>query len=162
VNKKHRLLLMLVMALIYTSLACKTLSGDEPKPETADVPLQLKETITVPMPPTLVESIPTNIDVAEPVSIDSEFPLPGDGQDFVKQGDGEINYQTGMALEEVIEFYRQSFSARGLAEREMLTIINEDVFNIVFDGAPNGKAVVVQGVRLDNGSVNVNIRYEDL
>jgi len=67
-----------------------------------------------------------------------------------------------MALEEVIEFYRQSFSARGLAEREMLTIINEDVFNIVFDGAPNGKAVVVQGVRLDNGSVNVNIRYEDL
>ena len=35
------------------------------------------------------------------------------------------------------------------------------MFSIVFDGSPNGKALVVQGVALGT-STNVNIRYEDV
>jgi hypothetical protein len=33
---------------------------------------------------------------------------------------------------------------------------------MVWDGHPSGKAIVVQGVDLGDGSVNVNIRLEDV
>ena len=82
-------------------------------------------------------------------------------QNFMELDYEGINFQTGMSLKDVIAFYRQAFSAQGLKERDLLTIINDEVFSMVFDGAPNGKAVVIQGVLLGSGSVNINIRYED-
>jgi len=33
---------------------------------------------------------------------------------------------------------------------------------MVFDGHPNGKSIVVQGVDLGNGTTNINIRFEDV
>ena len=66
-----------------------------------------------------------------------------------------------MSLEEAIAFYRQELAARGLVERGALTQITEGVFSFVFDGSPNGRAMVIQGVDL-GGSTNISIRYEDV
>lgn len=95
-----------------------------------------------------------------------EFPLPGTVHCLLQfpTGQGSINFQTELSLEEAIAFYRDSFAAVGVTEREINTAITESVFSMVFDGWPEtapGEAVVVQGVDL-GGRVNINIRIEDL
>jgi hypothetical protein len=92
---------------------------------------------------------------------DTEFPLPPKVENFMPLGDGAINYQTPMKLVDVVEFYRDAFDKAGYTEREILTSIEESTFSIVWDGHPSGKAIVVQGVDLGNGNVNVNVRLED-
>ncbi|MGD1907076.1 MAG: hypothetical protein ACFB0C_13920 [Leptolyngbyaceae cyanobacterium] len=96
-----------------------------------------------------------------------EFPLPGTVHCMLQiptPGQGSINFQTELSLEEAIAFYRDSFATVGVTEREINTSITESVFSMVFDGWPEaapGEAVVVQGVDL-GGRVNINIRIEDL
>ncbi|MBU0510754.1 MAG: hypothetical protein KJ638_03500 [Chloroflexi bacterium] len=92
---------------------------------------------------------------------DTEFPLPSKVENFMDLGDS-INYQTPMKLTEVVDFYRDAFESAGYVERDILTGITEDTFSIVWDGHPSGKAIVIQGVDLGGGSVNVNIRLEDV
>lgn len=93
---------------------------------------------------------------------DTEFPLPPDVDNFMDLGDDSINYQTSMPLTDVIEFYREAFAAAGYDERDITTAITDTTFSIVWDGHPNGKAIVVQGVDLGDGTVNVNVRFEDV
>jgi hypothetical protein len=76
-------------------------------------------------------------------------------------GDGAINYQTSMGLTDVVAFYRGAFESAGYNERDILTGITEDTFSIVWDGHSSGKAIVVQGVDLGSGRVNVNVHFED-
>jgi hypothetical protein len=93
---------------------------------------------------------------------DTEFPLPTDVQNFMNMGDDDINYQTSLSIPEVVDFYREAFAAEGYEEREITTVINDTTFSIVWDGHPNGRALVVQGVDLGNGTTNVNVRFEDV
>jgi hypothetical protein len=93
---------------------------------------------------------------------DTEFPLPPDVENFMDLGDDSINYQTSMPLTDVIEFYREAFAAAGYDERDITTAITDTTFSIVWDGHPNGKAIVVQGVDLGDGTVNINVRFEDV
>ena len=41
-------------------------------------------------------------------------------------------------------------------------MIDEDAFSIVFVDTPNGEEIVVQGVQVDENTLNVNLRYEDI
>jgi hypothetical protein len=41
-------------------------------------------------------------------------------------------------------------------------VIEENVFSIVFDGDPSGKAVVIQSVDLGDGSRTVAISLQDI
>jgi len=92
-----------------------------------------------------------------------EFPLPDDvdASAVMDLGDGAINLQTTLSLPDAVSFYRSAFVELGYIERELLTSIEDTAFSIVFDGHPNGKAIVVQGVDLDD-SVNINLRFEDI
>ena len=92
----------------------------------------------------------------------TEFPLPPKVENFMNLGDDAINYQTPMKLTDVVDFYRDEFEKAGYEERLILTVINDDTFNIVWDGHNSGKAIVVQGLDLGNGNVNVNVRFEDV
>ena len=76
-------------------------------------------------------------------------------------GTGGINFQTTMSLNEVVAFYRDAFESAGYKERDILTVINATTFSIVWDGHPSGQAIVVQGVDLGDGTININIRFED-
>jgi hypothetical protein len=89
------------------------------------------------------------------------FPVPSDAANIIGEGgEGDLNFQTEMTLEEALEFYREELTAQGLAERDILTVVDETIFSIVFDGNENGLATVVQGVDLGE-AVNINIRFED-
>lgn len=74
---------------------------------------------------------------------------------------GTVNYQTNLSLDEVMEFYRGVYGDMGYTERQLLTVVSEGVFSMVFDGDPSGQAVVIQGVDLGDGTMNVNLRLED-
>jgi hypothetical protein len=101
-------------------------------------------------------------DQSDTAAFDTVFPLPDSVQNFTGEGgEGMVNYQTALTLEEVIDFYRGELSEKGLTERPLLTVTSETTFSMVFDGWGNGKALVVQGVDLGENS-NVNVRFEDL
>ncbi|MCC6147839.1 MAG: hypothetical protein IT308_09760 [Anaerolineaceae bacterium] len=93
---------------------------------------------------------------------ETSFPLPDAKiEGLTELGNGQINYQVKMSLDKVIQFYRQEFKNRGLTEREILFSQTDSTFSMVFDGDPGGKALVIQGVAIQD-LTNVNIRHEDI
>lgn len=97
---------------------------------------------------------------SSPASFDTKFPLPASVSNFTNSGDGAINFQTNLSIEDAVAFYREALGSAGLNERTINTSITDTTFSLVFDGDPSGKAVVVQGVDLGGGQTNINIRYE--
>lgn len=92
----------------------------------------------------------------------TKFPLPSSVKNLTQTAAGEVNFQTSLSLKDTIAFYRDALTKAGLKERTENTAITATTFSLVFDGDPSGKAVVVQGVDLGNGTTNVNIRYESV
>ena len=92
---------------------------------------------------------------------DTDFPLPPKVENFTDMGNDMVNFQTPMSLTDVVAFYRAEFEHAGYEEREILTTIDDMGFSLVWDGHPSGEAIVLQGVDMGNGTVNVNIRLED-
>ena len=93
-------------------------------------------------------------------NFDTKFPLPASVRNFTSSGDGAVNFQTNLGIEDAVAFYREALGNAGLNERTINTAITDTTFSLVFDGDPSGKAVVVQGVDLGGGMTNINIRYE--
>jgi len=105
---------------------------------------------------------PSNGSEGDSEKINAEFPLPPNIENYLDLGPGAINYQTSMPLNAVVDFYRDTFESAGYTERDITTVINDTTFSIVWDGHPSGQAIVVQGVDLGDGTVNVNVRLEDV
>jgi hypothetical protein len=140
---------------------------------TKETPAPTPPPTKAPTPAPAVEATPTEPQPTAPpaeatqapeekTSYDTVFPLPDNVQNFTGEGgESQVNFQTSLSLDEVIEFYRQALTEKGLTERTLLTAITDTTFSMVFDGWPNGKALVIQGVDL-GASRNVNIRFEDV
>jgi hypothetical protein len=93
---------------------------------------------------------------------ESVFPLPS-GISNLMADDTSANFQVEAKIDEMVAFYRSELvDGWGLTERDLLTVISDTTANLVFDGHSNGLAVVVQMVDLGNGTVNINIRFEDV
>ena len=146
---KHNRLFLTFVVLVFVSLACSLFGGGSSSSGVGD-----SSSPGVGDSPSAVEG--------ESDDSTAKFPRPPKVENFTDLGDGSINYQTSMKLTEVIDFYRDQFGKAGYVERPILTVINEDTFSMVWDGHPSGKAIVVQGVDLGDGSVNVNVRLEDV
>lgn len=139
---KHSRVFVFLAILIIASLACGLFGGGSESSQ---------------------ESVPSSSDsTGGSDKADTDFPLPPKVENFMDLGEGGVNYQTSMKLNDVVEFYRDSFERAGYDEREITTVVNDTTFSIVWDGHPNGKAIVVQGVDLGNGTINVNVRFEDV
>jgi hypothetical protein len=138
---KHNRLFLALVVLVFASLACSLFGGGSSSSGVGNSPSAVE---------------------GETGDNAAELPMPPKIENFTDLGDGSINYQTSMKLTEVVDFYRDQFGKAGYVERPILTVINDDTFSIVWDGHPSGKAIVVQGVDLGDGSVNVNIRLEDV
>ena len=141
---KNKRLLLVFAVLLIASLACSLFGGgdggsDVSPPPGGDAP-----------PP------------GGSGKYDTEFPMPPKVVNFMDLGDGVINYQTPMSLDDVVDFYRDEFDKAGYEERDVTTVVNDTTFSIVWDGHPSGNAIVVQGVDLGDGTVNVNVRFEDV
>jgi hypothetical protein len=108
-------------------------------------------------------------DDGEPTSdAESIFPIPDEAENVTDltsdPATPQINYQTSLSLEEVMEFYREELGNVGAIERDILTVVSDDTFSMVFDGWPaaDGLAVVVQGTALGPDQLNVNVRIEEV
>ena len=93
---------------------------------------------------------------------DSQFPMPDDAINVINMGNDVTNFQTKLSLEEGMKFYRDQFGALGYTEREILTTTSATTFSMVFDGHESGKAIVVQGVDLGDGTINISISLQDV
>lgn len=94
---------------------------------------------------------------------DSSFPLPEGATVMVVSGyqtDSEaLIASTTLTFDELKTFYRDAFTAQGLTERTILTVEGDWGFSMVFDGAANGLATVVQTTDLGDGTRSISITY---
>jgi hypothetical protein len=124
-----------------------------------DIPLPDAEDV-VPSEPTITSGNGADVDII--------FPLPDTAEEVMSMGSDpsmpQVNYQTSLSLDEVMEFYRDELVAAGAVEREILTVTSDGTFSMVFDNWPaaNGMSVVIQGVELGPDMTNVNIRLEEV
>jgi len=158
-----------IAALVVATLACNAVmgTGNNQGPEQKSAP---ETEATRAIPPGLEpETLPATEPAAVPVektpsagTYNTEFPLPQDISNFIELGNGAINFQAKLSVKDAIGFYRDSLGKQGYKEREINTAITDATFSLVFDGHSSGKAIVVQGVDMGSGSVNINIRFEDV
>lgn len=171
-----------IVILLGVSLACNIPSASRQTP-TVSIPVRPTSVTTLavasPLSPTVrstaaksaaaptqglpTQKLPTQVKQSQVPTQKSgsaaSFPLPTNVQN-VMATEQMVNFQTAMGLKDIMTFYREAFGKLGYKERTNLTVTTDTTFNLVFDGAPNGLAVVIQGVTLGPGSSNVNIRYE--
>lgn len=148
----HHRILLTVTVLILASLACQTLTGGGGGSSTAPPGDNNPESPTVVAPP---DSGATD----QPIT--TEFPMTEDAYNITEVS-GSLIFYTKLSLEDTMQFYRDEYTARGYTEREILTVVSDGTFSMVFDGDPSGKAVVIQSVDLGDGSRTVAIRLEDV
>jgi len=139
--------------LALASLACQALSGGGGEPPASD---------TGDSNPPAVATQDSSTSGGGGGTSASGFPLTDDAYDVIDVGDGTVLYYSHMSQEDILRFYRDEYTSRGFVERELLTVISDGVFSIVFDGDPSGKAVVIQSVDLGDGSRTVTISLQDV
>ncbi len=73
----------------------------------------------------------------------------------------QVNFQTNLRLEDIVQFYRREYNARGLSEIALMTVISAECISLAFAGLPDDKKVIVQAVDLGYGDMrNINLRSE--
>lgn len=151
--KDYRVCLAVIL-LVLASLACQAVGGGSENtpvaPPTAD------NTVPAESQPTSTTSSDDN-----PAETETDFPMPPDAYNVVEVA-GSLTFYTKLSQEDAMAFYREEYTSRGYTEREILTVVSDGVFSMVFDGDPSGKAVVIQSVDLGDGSRTISIRLEDV
>lgn len=144
-----------IAVLLLASLACQAAlgGGDEQGVDIPEIPdMDIPEIPEVDIP----DVLPTDI-LGD--GSDSEFPVP-DGATNVMDIGGILNFQVEMSIQDTAAFYQEKMKELGYTEAPLLTVIEEAVFSLVFEGHESGKQIIVQGVDLGQGLTNVNIRLE--
>jgi len=140
-------------ALVIASLACQTLIGDAGR-DTNDNPSSNDRGTFETQDAQSTSQTSNN-------SIDTDFPMTADAYNAIDTGNGSILYYTKLSAKEAMDFYRQVYAGRGYIERAASTVVSDEIFSMVFDGDPSGKAVVIQSVDMGDGSRTISIRLED-
>jgi hypothetical protein len=153
--KYYRICLAMIV-LVLASLACQSVGGGAENtpvvPATSDTGPAVQE-------PTATVSSSDNTDTTD--TVDADFPMTADAYNII-EANGSLIFYTKLSLEDAMEFYRSEYKAKGYTEREILTVVSDGVFSMVFDGDPGGKAVVIQSVDMGDGSRTITIRLEDV
>lgn len=150
--KKYSVLFA-VLALLLASLACQTVMGGGNGVNQIETLPPVDTTVVTP-------EVPNDPGDAGP-SVGADFPLPDDAVNVVSVS-GTVNFQTKLNIDEVMAFYRDTYGKQGLTERDTFTTISDGVFSFVFDGDPSGKAILIQGFDVGDGTTNVSITLQDL
>jgi hypothetical protein len=141
-----------IAVLVLASLACQTLTGgrDNGAPSTGGG--------TEPTEASNNNDSPSG----SGTTVETDFPMTADAYNVTDIGDGSLLFYTKLSAEEAMDFYRDEYTAMGYTEREILTVVSDGTFSMVFDGDPSGEAVVIQSVDLGDGSRTIAIRLEDV
>ena len=142
-----------IAVLLLASLACQAVTGGRDNSPTLPPGNENSD-------PDVLEPTPATPNDDNTDSITStDFPVTSDAYN-VTEAAGSLVFYTKLSLDDVMKFYRDEYTARGYTEREILTVVSDTTFSMVFDGDPSGKAVVVQSVDLGDGSRTIAIRLE--
>jgi hypothetical protein len=158
---KYRWLVALIV-LVLASLACQTVMGggneipQAPQSPTNDNGGNGNDTID-PMP---TEAPPVDNGGGGGTQNSGEFPMPTDATNVVTAQDTLI-FETSLSVDEVVAFYRDEFGKLGLTERDSMTVTMGQLFTLVFDGDPSGKAISVSGADMGDGTTAVTIVKQD-
>ena len=93
-----RINVIILLALLVTSLACGLFSGNRGGSE--EIVPSGGDDVTEESPPLSESGDDSSMNNAE-------FPLPSDVENFMDLGDSGINYQTSLSLDEVVDIYRK-------------------------------------------------------
>jgi hypothetical protein len=147
---KHDRIFLALAVLVFASLSCNALSGGKnTSPNSSSGSPADQATVTP----------PSSNDGGNNAKVKTDFPMTADAFNFTDMGDGSILYYTKMSQADVMKFYRDAYTAKGYTERELLTVVSDTTFSMVFDGDPSGKSVVIQSVNLGDSST-VAVRLE--
>jgi hypothetical protein len=143
-----------LVVLVLMSLACQTFAGGGSSPAASGGgdsanPSQPGDT--------------GGSDSGGETDVDSElFPMPSDAESVTEMGNDTVIFQTGVSVDEAMNFYRDAYGKQGYEERDILTVKSDQAFSMVFDGHSSGKALIVQGADLGNGKINITISLQDI
>lgn len=148
---KQMRIYLAIGALVLASLACQAVTGDRGNnvPSSNDSAPEATEA-------------PSDSSGGSGSEVESDFPMTADAYNVTDIGDGSLLFYTKLSAEEAMDFYRDEYTAKGYTEREILTVVSDGTFSMVFDGDPSGEAVVIQSVDLGDGSRTIAIRLEDV
>ncbi|HMB21483.1 MAG TPA: hypothetical protein VKP08_01565 [Anaerolineales bacterium] len=161
---KHYRIYLTVIVLVLASLACQSVGGgstDTPTtvPPTSDAGSATQEPATQ-EPATQAPTSAPSTDNNASGAADTDFPMTDDASNVI-EANGTLIFYTKMSQEDLMAFYRNEYKAKGYTEREILTVVSDGVFSMVFDGDPSGKAVVIQSVDMGDNRT-ITIRLEDV
>lgn len=154
--KKYSVLLA-VIALVLTSLACQTvMGGGDNNFNVPDVPniTEVPQTDSGEIP--TIPPVTTDGDGGVTVGGDSEFPVTSDATNVVTAA-GALTFQTKMSTDDVLKFYRDEFTKQGYKEDPSLAITFGKTFTLAFKGHPSGKTIYVVGADAGDGSLYITI-----
>ena len=156
---KYILFIVMIFVLAFTA-ACG--GGTATPASPAEVPVEepAEEPAAEPaaeVPTEEPAEAPTEEPAEEPAAA-PDFPLPDDASNAMIVGENTTNFQTALSIPDVVTFYRFAFP--DYAEREILTVVTDGSFNLVFDGHESGQMIVIQGFPMGEGVTNVSIRLE--
>jgi hypothetical protein len=147
--KKYSILLAMV-ALVLSSLACQTIMGGGSDGYQTPAPEDSAPTSTSGDD---VDSGDVN------VGGDSEFPMPSDAFNVVTAPDTVV-YQTKLSGDDVIKFYQDEFGKLGYTEDTSLTVTFAGTLTMTFDGHESGKRILIAGGPAGDGSTAVTITLQ--
>jgi hypothetical protein len=148
--------LLIFFAAMVLSLAMAGCGGKSEEKDKAEAPAAVAAQEEAPAVDTPTQAPAQEQQASE---VETEFPLLPDAKN-VMDLQGSINYQSGTSMKDSFDFYKKEFSGKGLTENTILTLQEDTVWQLVFTGNENGKNLVVQTTKLDDATININIRYE--
>jgi len=157
--KQYRSYLAIAILLL-ASLACQAVAGTDGTPTLAPLDNDTENSETTQPAPTVPTEVSTEAGNPDNTT-NTDFPVTADAFNITEVS-GSLIFYTKLSAEDAMNFYRDEYTSRGYTEREILTIVSDGTFSMVFHGDPSGKAVVIQSVDLGDGSRTITIRLEDV
>jgi hypothetical protein len=92
----------------------------------------------------------------------SLFPVPTDVYNYMVLNVDTLSFNTSLDFDEIISYYTEEFDKAGYTIRESATEMNDVNFTVIWDGHDSGRAIVLQGLDLKNGSYNIVVKFVDM
>jgi hypothetical protein len=141
--KKYSILLAVVV-LVLSSLACQTIMGG------GNTPTDNGSVATV--PPVTTDGGNTT------AGGNSPFPVTSDATNVVSTAD-TVTFQTKLSSADVIKFYQDEFGKKGYTEDKSMEVNFNGAFTMGFTGHESGKKIIIGGAAL-GGTTTVSITLQ--
>lgn len=152
----------IIFITLMVSLACQFLGQQPVDSNVSSTQTQVStETQEIVSQPTAT-TIPINVPAAENLHTDFILILMPDAYNITLNEDGSVTFLTNAPINGVEYFYQTAYPDRGLNRLIGPSVPKpaEGCLNMLFDGDPSGKPIVVSGCTIQTGELSVTIGLE--